>query len=239
MKFFRKAFVIVGFSSVLLCTNAFADEITYNGENAEDISLEEQSSEMGIVTVDVLNVRSGPSTETEIVGKLSLGTSIEILSESENWYKISFNSKTAYICGEYIKIVNSALIEKQNLNGIGVVEYAKKFIGTPYAYGGNTPKGFDCSGFVQYVMSNFEVKMPRSSTEQYSVGERVNKSQLIPGDLVYFKYSSNSNNLNHVGIYVGEGNFIHSTAPGQAVRIDTLASGYFSNYYYGATRIIR
>jgi len=80
--------------------------------------------------------------------------------------------------------------------------------------------------------------MPRSSTEQYAYGTRVEKSQLMAGDLVFFKYSSSSSRLNHVGIYVGDGNFIHSPIPGQTVQIDTLTSGYFNTYYYGAIRVV-
>lgn len=260
MYLFRKTLVIAGILSVLLCTAAFADEIAQIDQDAEDdaqkvvqdeknISEEEQTIEKGMVAVDILNVRSGPSTDTEILGKLSFGTTLELLSKNEDnetWYEINYDdSKTAYVCGEYINVIDgnsvldSILADEQDSGDVNVVEFAKKYIGTPYLSGGNTPAGFDCSGFVQYIMSNFGIKLPRSSTDQYSIGVRVDKSQLVPGDLVYFKYSAGPGRLNHVGIYVGNGNFIHSTVPGQTVRIDTLTSGYFSNYYYGATRVIK
>jgi len=87
-------------------------------------------------------------------------------------------------------------------------------------------------------MANFGIVLPRSSTDQYSIGVRVDKSELLPGDLVYFKYSASSYRLSHVGIYVGDGNFIHSPVPGQSVKISSLSSGYFSYYYYGATRVL-
>lgn len=244
MKLVRKTLLLAGISSIMLCTTAFATEVEVaaNDQNIEIATQteiqEETTVKKGSVAVDVLNVRSGPSTETEKIGKLSLGTTVEIISENEGWYEINFESKNAYIFGEYVRIIDSSLTGVQNA-GSSIVEYAKTFLGTPYAYGGNTPSGFDCSGFVQYVMSNFGVTMPRSSTEQYSIGVRVDKSELMPGDLVYFKYSASSYRLSHVGIYIGDGNFIHSPVPGQTVQIDPLMTGYFSNYYYGATRVIQ
>lgn len=263
MKTIRKTILIAGITSLMLCSTAFAIEIdvtpdNINSNDAVQSGLQEniQSAKQevpeiikpeviekgtvrkGIVTVDILNVRSGSSTQTEILGKLSLGTTVDILAEADGWYEINYESKKAYLFGEYIRIIDSTLSQAQ-YTGLSIVDYAKTFIGTPYAYGGNTPKGFDCSGYVQYVMANFGVIMPRTSTEQYSIGARVAKSELLPGDLVFFKYSKSSYRLNHVGIYVGDGNFIHSPVPGQSVKISSLTSGYFSYYYYGATRVVK
>lgn len=255
-----KTLLIAGLVSIMTITSAFASEVEAAQDDSEtesnqveiqaevqdneDISqgiladiTEESDVKKVMVTVDILNVRSGPSTDTEKLGKLSLGEIVEIQSETEEWYEISFESNVAYICAEYVKIIDCALID--SYDGDAIVDYAKLYLGTPYASGGNTPSGFDCSGFVQYVMSDFGVVMPRSSTEQYSIGVRVDKSELLPGDLVYFKYSPGSNQLSHVGIYVGDGNFIHSPVPGQAVKISSLNTGYFSYYYYGATRVLQ
>lgn len=258
MKIIRKTLLITGLTSIMLCATAFATEVEVAANDTNKVTttqtevqtevqvqesilteiIEETTVKKGTVTVDILNVRSGPSTETEKLGKLSLGTTVDILSESEGWYEISFESKTAYISAEYIRLIDNTLTGLQNA-GINIVDYAKAYLGTPYAYGGNTPSGFDCSGYVQYVMANFGITMPRSSTEQYSIGVRVDKSQLMIGDLVFFKYSKSSYRLNHVGIYVGDGNFIHSPVPGQSVKISSLTTGYFSNYYYGATRVLQ
>ena len=256
-----KTLSLAGFVLIMTLTSAFAAEVevTLNDSDTEsyqaeiqttvqddaDISqenlieiLEEPTVKKAMVNVDILNVRSGPSTETEKLGKLSFGEIVEIQSDTEDWYEISFESNAAYICAEYVSIIDCTLIDSQDAGTI-IVDYAKLYLGTPYAYGGNTPSGFDCSGYVQYVMSNFGITMPRSSTEQYSIGVKVDKSQLMPGDLVFFDYSPNSNQLSHVGIYVGDGNFIHSPVPGQAVKISPLNTGYFSYYYYGATRVLQ
>ena len=256
-----KTLLIAGLVSIMTITCAFASEVEAVPDDSEteysqeeiqtavqdntDISqesltenTEEATVKKGMVTVDILNVRSGPSTDTEKLGKLSLGAIVEIQSEIEDWYEISFESNTAYICAEYVRSIDCTLIDSQDAGAV-IADYVKLYLGTPYASGGNTPSGFDCSGYVQYVMSNFGIMMPRSSTEQYSVGVRVDKSELMPGDLVYFKYSPSSNQLSHVGIYVGDGNFIHSPVPGQAVKISPLNTGYFSYYYYGATRVLQ
>ncbi len=241
----KKVLLIAIIMSAMICSAAFATEVqVINEQNTEILQTETQEDQnfeiqpeitvkKGMISVDILNVRSGPSTNNEKLGKLSLGTTVEIISEADGWYEISFDSKPAYLFSEYVTIIDDT-----KYNGSGIVEYAKAFLGTPYAAGGNTPKGFDCSGFVQYVMANFSVAMPRTSTDQYSVGVMVDKSQLKPGDLVFFKYTKSSSRLDHVGIYVGDGNFIHSPVPGQTVKISTLTTGYFSNYYYGATRVM-
>lgn len=263
-----KILLIAGIASIMLSTTAFATEVEVETEietesqmeviqtladifetifienqiqenqesQVQEVREEEPKNKTGMVTVDILNVRRGPSTETEKLGALSLGTRIEILSEVEDWYEINYESNTAYVSAEYVRIID-ILTYSQN-PGMEIVDYAKAYLGTPYAYGGSSPKGFDCSGFVQYVMKNFGVEMPRTSTEQYSIGVRVDKSDLMPGDLVYFKYSPSSYRLSHVGIYVGDGNFIHSPVPGQSVKISPLNTGYFSYYYYGATRVL-
>lgn len=214
--------LIAGIASIMLSTAVFAAEA--------------EANKKGMVTIPLLNVRSGPSNEAESIGKLLFGTTIEIRSKTEDWYEISYKSNTAYICTEFINIFET--MDDSANPGANIVKHAKTFLGTPYASGGNSPRGFDCSGYVQHVMRNFGVEMPRTSTDQYSIGVRVAKSELMPGDLVYFKYSASSYWLNHVGIYVGDGNFIHSPVPGQSVKISPLNTGCFSYYYYGATRVL-
>ncbi len=99
-----------------------------------------------------------------------------------------------------------------------IMTLAKKYLGLPYIYGGSTPDGFDCSGFTQYVYQNAAgISIPRVSYEQAAYGTAVPYSQMRPGDLVAF-----NSPVNHVGIYLGDGKFIHSPKPGDVVKITEL-----------------
>ena len=117
-----------------------------------------------------------------------------------------------------------------------LLAFAKSFLGYPYVYGGNGPNYFDCSGFVLYVYKHFGYSFSRGAQEQYRDGTPVNYNELMPGDLVFF--SSNGYCITHVGLYIGDGEFIHASNPTRGVVIDTLWSGYYKTHYWSACRII-
>jgi cell wall-associated NlpC family hydrolase len=112
----------------------------------------------------------------------------------------------------------------------GVVAIAMRYLGTPYVWGGASPSGFDCSGFVMYVYAQVGVSLPHSSYAQYGAGSPVSRGDLQPGDLVFF------NGLGHEGIYIGGGSFIHAPHTGDVVKISGL-SGWYASTYVGARRI--
>ena len=105
-----------------------------------------------------------------------------------------------------------------------MVAYAKQFLGTPYVYGGNGPNSFDCSGFTKYVYAHFGVTLNRTATDQLANGASVSKSQLQPGDLVFFK-ANTTKPVSHVGIYIGGGQMIHCATYGVGVIIGPVQSG--------------
>jgi peptidoglycan DL-endopeptidase CwlO len=113
----------------------------------------------------------------------------------------------------------------------GVVGVAMKYLGTPYVYGGASPGGFDCSGFVAYVFGQVGVSLPHYSGAQYGMGSAVPRDQLQPGDLVFF------DGLGHVGIYIGGGQFIHAPHTGDVVKISSLSESWYASTYVGARRI--
>ncbi len=120
-----------------------------------------------------------------------------------------------------------------------LVKVAKSFMGAPYKYGGTTVKGLDCSAYVKKIYEIFDVQLPRSARDQFQIGSRIQKEELAVGDLVFFKTRRHVKYPTHVGIYIGDGNFIHSSSGhGRiGVKIDSIASDYYSNAYTGATRI--
>ena len=121
-------------------------------------------------------------------------------------------------------------------SGAAIVENAKSYIGSSYVYGGSSPSGFDCSGFTQYIYKQAGVSINRTAQAQYSNGTSVSKSELQLGDLVMF--GSSSSNINHVGIYMGNGKIVHAANSRRGVTTDTINSGYYNNNYVGARRIV-
>jgi peptidoglycan DL-endopeptidase CwlO len=113
----------------------------------------------------------------------------------------------------------------------GVVGIAMQYLGVPYVWGGASPSGFDCSGFIMYVYAKVGVSLPHHAASQYGMGTAVSRDQLEPGDLVFF------NGLGHAGIYIGGGQFIHAPHTGDVVKISSLSDSWYARTWVGARRI--
>jgi peptidoglycan DL-endopeptidase LytE len=119
-----------------------------------------------------------------------------------------------------------------------LVKVAKSFAGAPYRYGGDTVRGLDCSAFVKKMYEIFEVQLPRSAREQYCAGPRVDRDDLVTGDLVFFRTKRFAKYPTHVGIYIGDDKFIHSSSLlSKGVKVDCLSDHYFARTYTGAVRV--
>ncbi|WP_391208068.1 C40 family peptidase [Psychrobacillus sp. L4] len=121
------------------------------------------------------------------------------------------------------------------VNSNELVATSKNLIGTKYRSGGTTPAGFDCSGFVNYVFDDLGIDLPRTSAGLHSTGSKVDRDDLSTGDLVFFNTAGSG--VSHVGIYIGDGKFIHSSSS-QGVKIDKLSDPYYwAKHYVGAKRV--
>ena len=192
----------------------------------------------GEITGSVVNFRAGPSTSAAVIGKFYSGTLVNILEPGDSWYKVEYNGTVGYVSADYIALYDgSSRGESSSSTGQQVIAYAERFLGTPYVYGGSSPSGFDCSGFVKYITDHFGYNLSRTATAQYNQLSKVSKSNLKVGDLVFFS-GPGSSKITHVGIYAGANRFIHSPSPGKCVRYDRLDSSYYTRYYYGAARYL-
>lgn len=124
------------------------------------------------------------------------------------------------------------------VSGQDIIKYAQQFIGTPYQWGGNSlTSGVDCSGLVQQVYQHFGLSVARTTYDQIGQGKSVGMKDLAPGDMIFFDTDKSSAGPDHVGIYIGNGKFIHAPRPGKGVEIDDLKSGYYQDLFMGGRRI--
>ncbi len=192
------------------------------------------------VNASVLNVRDSWSSNAVQVGTLKYGQKVEVTGKCSNgWIQILYNGHLAYVSGKYISVDLSSDAEEVVMgNGTGaeIANFVMEFVGYPYVYGGASPSsGFDCSGLMYYCLSQFGYSMSRVADDQMDQGFAVSYDELAVGDLVFFGYGSYSD---HVGMYIGGGNFVHASTPSSGVRVDSLQQTYYANKYLGARRII-
>lgn len=199
----------------------------------------------GSVTGNRVNVRTGPSTNSTIIDKYYVGQKVNIVSKEGDWYNIILpNNTSAYIFGEYVEIIEptsdtnenaSETVNDSNDTRTEIVKYAKKFLGNPYRYGGNSlTNGVDCSGFTQQIYKHFGYSINRSSSSQIQNGQAIKASELLPGDLVFYGYSGR---ISHVAIYIGDGKIIHASTSSSGIIISNLYDKG-NKPYIGARRIV-
>ena len=200
---------------------------------------EDGSANLGVGSISgsYINLRSAPSTDSAAITQLSY-TAVQVTGTKDGWYSVNYNDKIGYIHPDYITFADSfteSLAAVVNTSADKLLSFAAKYLGTPYVYGGSTPSGFDCSGFTSYVYRNaLGISLPRTSREQSRSFTKISSiSNLQPGDLVFF----GSGSVGHVGIYVGNGDFIHSPHTGSVVKYDSLY-GHYSNRFMWGGRVL-
>ncbi len=138
---------------------------------------------------------------------------------------------------ENLVVSRSGTSRRENVLKAKLAEAIAPEMGKPYKWGGNGPNSYDCSGFTKVVFAKIGISIPRVSRDQAKAGTYVAKANLTYGDLVFF--ASNGKTVNHVGIYVGDGNFVHAPKTGDVIKISTLATGHYAGTYFTARRVIR
>lgn len=189
-----------------------------------------------------LNLRQAPSISSQVLSTIPSETYADLIEDNGSWLKVKYNGKIGYISSEFGKITDKKE-EKPittNANATQVINFAMSHLGKPYIYGStNLNVGTDCSGFTYAVFKNFGINLNRVSRDQYLNGTPVNsKKDLLPGDLVFFNTGGNTR-ISHVGIYIGNNQYIHCTdSKNQGVIISSLNSDYALKTYYGARRVL-
>lgn len=235
---------------------------TQQEENKEETTENQQVAETVLKTLfvnaETVNVRKEANTDSEVVVKLSLNTSVDVYAEENGWSKVKVEDKEGYISSALLsdkkqetsrsletprkqaeqtqEQTNTQATTSSSGQGAKVVETAKSYIGSKYVYGATGPNSFDCSGFTYYIYKQYGVSLSRTAAAQYKNGTAVSRSDLQLGDLIMFGPSASG--INHVGIYIGGGKIVHAANASRGVTTDTINSGYYNNNYVGARRVL-
>ena len=200
-----------------------------------------QTSYKATVTADSLNVRKGAGTSYSVITKLSNGTVVDVLESASNgWKKIKTSNGTiGWVSGSYLA---NGVVEQTSTPSTNkvqaVIDLAHKQLGKPYVWGAEGPNSFDCSGLIYYVYKNAaSITLPRTSSDQYSAGVAVSRSNLKAGDLI-FSSTDGTGNITHVAIYVGYGQMIHAPRNGKNVEKVSINNSYWNKAYVGARRVL-
>ena len=178
---------------------------------------------------DHLNVRTEPNTECTVIRTISTGRELDFVENLDGWVKVLINGKEGYVSADYVEVkevLPRALTLTEARYGVGIsdvrvdlVEYACQFVGNPYVWGGTSlTNGADCSGFVLSVFKNYGYTLPHYSVSQSECGTKISEEELLPGDLIFY---SNGSRINHVALYIGDGQVVHASSPTNGIMISS------------------
>lgn len=220
--------------------------INYNNQVSyisSDFAVVVSDFKEGTITGRQVNLRSTPNVETGVIIKKLDYEKINVNSKEDDWYYVTDSTgNNGYVYADFISFntqeeqqVVSRSDERSDLIGI-----AKSKLGSPYKWGADGPNSFDCSGFILYSFKEaYGINLGHSSKAMSKMGTDVSKANLLPGDLVFFT-TDRSGNVNHVGIYIGGGEFIHASSSsynGKQVAISSLDTGFYNEVYKWGKRV--
>jgi cell wall-associated NlpC family hydrolase len=164
-------------------------------------------------------LRTGKSKKAKVLKTLKVGTAVTVYGTSGSWRKVSVSGKTGYVPKQYVYVGTKApsLTGSTYEKGQTVAEFAQRFVGNPYVWGGtDLNRGADCSGFIGSIYRSFGYKLPRSSSELRSAGRKVSYSQKQPGDIICYN--------GHVAMYIGNGKIVHASSRKTGIKISQRAN---------------
>ena len=196
------------------------------GEEALAVA-QKEAQYIATVVVETLRVRTAPTTDSKVIATISKDEEFYVLEELEGWLKVELTNFQGYISKEYVKTemkLKTGNTMKELTYGEGVsdtrvnlVNFALQFVGNRYVWGGESlTNGVDCSGFTMKVYEQFGIKLPHYSAAQPAYGVKISKSELKPGDLIFY---SSSNRIDHVAIYIGNGQIVHAASTKSGIKI--------------------
>lgn len=199
------------------------------GADARDLA-DREAADMAVSTAGGLRVREEPSLEAPVITQVAEGEELEVVEMLDGWVKVMLDDEEAYVSADYVEVSKKlekavTLVELQYGQGVSdvrvdLVNYAKKFLGNPYVWGGTSlTGGADCSGFVMSVFAHFGVSLPHYSGSQAGRGKGISLSEALPGDLVFY---AKNGTINHVAIYIGNGQVIHASSPRTGIKISNV-----------------
>ena len=204
-------------------------EFLYTGEEAIARG-REVASMIAVVNTQTLKVREEPNTDSIVITLIPQEEELEVVEIMDNgWVKFLLDDEEAYVSGDYVDVeerLEKAVTLTELMYGQGVsnvrvdlVQYAKQFVGNPYVWGGTSlTKGADCSGFTLSIYKKYGVSLPHHAASQAQMGTKVDYNSAQPGDLVFY---AKSGRINHVAIYIGNGQVIHASSPKTGIKISS------------------
>ncbi|XZF75649.1 C40 family peptidase [Bacillus sp. AL-1R] len=189
------------------------------------------------VTGTVVNIRSGAGTNYNIIGSATKNQKVDVISTSNGWHKFVYQGKTAYISAGYTE-KEKVQSNSSSSNEQDMLSFAKRFLGVPYKWAGVSPSGFDCSGFIYYVLKENGKPYGRTNVSGYwhnnTLFQKVTTSQ--PGDLIFFQ-NTYTYGPSHIGIMLNENEFIQASSS-RGVTISNINESYWKKHFLGYKRII-
>ena len=250
----------------ILNATVVVDDTAQQPDNDVDtnISTTDVNKQMKVTSTG-LNIRSKASTNGTVLGTVKKGTVLTVTGLCTNgWVRVDYQGMVGYASGDYVADVDADIPDEPydepyeeedepeyeepddtidtdiyvpvGSGAVDIANFAMEFVGYPYVYGAESPsQGFDCSGLVYYCFGEFGIKLKRTADDQMNHnGTAVSKDSLQVGDLVFFGYGGYAD---HVGIYIGNNNFVHAANPSSGVRVSSMDETYYRNKYIGARRI--